>query len=202
MGLENIFKTGDEISSVFLINKLESFLLSEIIKIATTSEQPSTEENKNFVLNSEVKITIGELGLIIGFLKKGLDAEKINKKLLNIMKDAHAAYQSADRQDKGLRKVGRILGLTVGKRQETYNKEKMLWEYMELTLGRLDADTFKINPPLKKREAIALLTKKYGIQSENGCIKLIERQIKKHKDILEAQGIAHEWKGLLPGRKN
>ncbi len=202
MDLEKICKSLDEISPELLINKLESFLLSEATKLVTTFAQSSAEEKQKLFLNSEVKITIGELSQIIGFLKKGLEAEKINKELLNIINDAHKAYQSAERQDKGLREVGRILGLTTGKRQHTYDKGNMLWEYMELTLGTFDVNTFKPKHPMEKREAITLLTKKHGIQSENGCIKLLERQIKKYKDRLEYQGQAHGWKGLLPGRKD
>lgn len=196
----------DEISLDLLIEKLDSHLLSEITKLAATSEQLSTEE----ILKTKIELSIDQLGKIIFYLKKGQKSQGDKRKfknqlgeISNILNKVYQTYRLPSRQDKKLRRVAKILGLTTGKRQEVYDKETILWEYLELREGQVDVDTLKIDPPMERREAIALLMKKHGIQSENAFIKLLGRQIKSKKDKLRAEGLSDEgWQGLLPGREN
>jgi len=94
-------------------------------------------------------------------------------------------------------------GFTTGKRQEKFNKDLILWEYLQLIVGgTLDIEDF-LNPgkrpkPMEKWAAIEFLTKKYRIASKEASFELLKKAIKKQKEDCEGKGESHGWKNLLP----
>lgn len=205
-----IDKGEDKFDCESAIKALQKAIEPETRKIfEDTSLIESIEKNKSkferqkSFLNTRINInfSLEEIGKIIRCLEKGLECDKLKKILLdysNLIAKVHEAYRSEGRQDIRLREVARILGLNNGKKQEKFNKNDILYEYIELITGKINLETYKVDPPMEKWDAIEFLSKKHGNLSKEACFKLLQRAIWDKKKKCETEGVPHSWEGLLP----
>jgi hypothetical protein len=104
------------------------------------------------------------------------------------------------RQEDRLRNVAKIMGLTngTGKKKPKYDGKALFEEYMSLINGSIEWETYKVKEPMRKWDAVRYLKNKYEIQSEDACLKQLQREIAKRRKRAKREGFRGGFNGLLP----
>jgi hypothetical protein len=84
-------------------------------------------------------------------------------RLWELLKAARDEYFKEGTQDQRARNALKKLGIIgdSGKRESRRNADKILHEYENLIVPHIDWDTFRMLPPISKREAAKQVSKKY-----------------------------------------
>lgn len=167
-------------------------------------------ENSNIDAKQEIKETLLE-GLIeiascIDYKTRAVKAEQERdayKVVFEEFKAAWKEYNSKDhtRWDQRAKAYFNKLGLTTGKRQEKTDKRFMFYEYMELTHGSWDTETFKKTEAVSKQDALKILADKYELASTDACLEQLMTYVRRMNKKFKAEGTKdYSFEKILPGK--
>jgi hypothetical protein len=86
------------------------------------------------------------------------------------------------RSDERLRQAARFMGWITDKKSSRYNGDSIFWEYLDLTMGSYDTDSFAKIEPVSGDEALLILVDKHNFPSKDACNKFLSRYIKKRRE--------------------